>query len=84
MGPVSIERLTTDGWQALRDVRLAAVEDSPQAFWAKLSDESRYGRPSDQSRSSANIRASRARMISSAFAASSAVANGPSRSVSGL
>jgi len=44
MDPVGIDRLAGDDWQVLRDVRLAALEESPHAFWAKLSDESRYGR----------------------------------------
>ncbi len=44
MDPVSIDRLAGDDWQALRELRLAALAESPHAFWAKLSDESRYGR----------------------------------------
>jgi len=31
-------------WQTLRDLRLAALQESPNAFWAKLSDERRYSR----------------------------------------
>ena len=42
MNPVSIDRLGDDDWQVLRDLRLAALEESPHAFWAKLSDERRY------------------------------------------
>ena len=42
--PVRIERLGPTDWELLRDVRLAALRDSPHAFWAKLSDESRYDR----------------------------------------
>ena len=42
MNPVSIDRLGDDNWQTLRDLRLAALQDSPHAFWAKLSDERRY------------------------------------------
>lgn len=37
-----IDRLGDDDWQTLRDLRLAALQDSPHAFWAKLSDERRY------------------------------------------
>jgi hypothetical protein len=44
MKPVSINRLGGDDWQTLRDLRLAALQDSPHAFWAKLSDERRYSR----------------------------------------
>ena len=33
-----------DDWQTLRDLRLAALQESPHAFWAKLSDERRYTR----------------------------------------
>jgi ribosomal protein S18 acetylase RimI-like enzyme len=44
MNPVNVDRLGPGDWQVLRDVRLAALEDSPHAFWAKLSDECRYGR----------------------------------------
>lgn len=44
MNPVTIDRLGRDDWQTLRDVRLAALEESPHAFWAKLSDERSYGR----------------------------------------
>jgi len=42
MNPVSIDRLGGDDWQTLRDLRLAALHDSPHAFWAQLSDERRY------------------------------------------
>ena len=44
MNPVSIDRLGGDDWQTLRDLRLAALQESPNAFWAKLSDERRYSR----------------------------------------
>jgi len=44
MNPVSIDRLGGDDWQTLRDLRLAALQESPHAFWAKLSDERRYSR----------------------------------------
>ena len=44
MNPVSIDRLRGDDWQTLRDLRLAALQESPNAFWAKLSDERRYSR----------------------------------------
>ena len=44
MNPVSIDRLAGDDWQTLRDLRLAALQESPHAFWAKLSDERRYNR----------------------------------------
>lgn len=39
---VTVERLDADGWRALREVRLAALRDSPQAFWASWKDEHRY------------------------------------------
>ena len=39
---MSIDRLGGDDWETLRDLRLAALQDSPHAFWAKLSDERRY------------------------------------------
>ena len=42
--PVRIEHLGPADWELLRDVRLAALRDAPHAFWAKLSDESRYDR----------------------------------------
>jgi ribosomal protein S18 acetylase RimI-like enzyme len=42
MNPVSIDRLGDDDWHTLRDLRLAALQESPHAFWAKLSDERRY------------------------------------------
>jgi hypothetical protein len=32
MNPVSIDRLGDDDWQTLRDLRLAALQDSPRAF----------------------------------------------------
>ena len=41
---MSIDRLGGDDWQTLRDLRLAALQESPNAFWAKLSDERRYSR----------------------------------------
>src|SRR5664279_4937116 len=41
--PVQIDRLQADEWQTLRDVRLAALADSPGAFWAQLADEARFG-----------------------------------------
>jgi GNAT superfamily N-acetyltransferase len=44
MAAVTVERLRDDDWQTLRDVRLAALEDSPHAFWARLADEKVYGR----------------------------------------
>jgi len=46
MNPVSMDRLRGDDWQTLRDLRLAALQESPHAFRAKLSDERRY-RPVD-------------------------------------
>ena len=44
MNPVSMDRLRGDDWQTLRDLRLAALQESPHAFRAKLSDERRYSR----------------------------------------
>lgn len=40
----TVERLDATGWRDLREVRLAALRDSPGAFWATLKDESRYSR----------------------------------------
>lgn len=40
---VSIELLHDQQWRALRRLRLAALADAPQAFWATIDDESRYG-----------------------------------------
>jgi ribosomal protein S18 acetylase RimI-like enzyme len=37
-----IKRLARDEWQALRDLRLTALADSPDAFLALYSDESKY------------------------------------------
>lgn len=39
---VIIEHLDDQQWSALRDLRLAALADSPQAFWATLAEEGRY------------------------------------------
>jgi len=41
---VRIDRLGADEWETLRDVRPAALGDSPGAFWAQLEDEARFGR----------------------------------------
>ena len=41
---VRIDRLGADEWETLRDVRLAALGDSPGAFWAQLDDEAGFGR----------------------------------------
>jgi len=35
MNPVSAEHLGGDDWQTVRDLRLAALQDSPHAFWAR-------------------------------------------------
>lgn len=40
---VRIDRLGDDEWETLRAVRLAALTDSPGAFWAQLEDEARFG-----------------------------------------
>lgn len=42
--PVQIDRLGADEWETLREVRLAALADSPEAFWSQLADEARFGR----------------------------------------
>jgi GNAT superfamily N-acetyltransferase len=41
---VTIERLGEGGWQILRDVRLAALQEAPEAFWATWQDQCRWER----------------------------------------
>jgi len=41
---VRIDRLGADEWQTLRDVRPAALGDSPGAFWGATGGEARFGR----------------------------------------
>lgn len=41
---VTIEALSAGDWRAFRDVRLAALRDSPEAFWASYDDEAAHGR----------------------------------------
>ena len=41
---VSIVRLDESGWETLRELRLAALQDAPHAFWATWADEHRYTR----------------------------------------
>jgi GNAT superfamily N-acetyltransferase/predicted nucleotidyltransferase len=40
---VVVEPLPDGAWQQLRDLRLQALSDAPDAFWATWADESRYG-----------------------------------------
>jgi GNAT superfamily N-acetyltransferase len=40
---VVIEPLPEGAWQRLRDLRLDALQDAPDAFWATWADESKYG-----------------------------------------
>ena len=40
---ITIDHLGDHDWPTLRDLRLAALADAPDAFWATLEDESRYG-----------------------------------------
>jgi GNAT superfamily N-acetyltransferase len=40
---VVIRPLPQDAWEQLRDLRLQALLDAPDAFWATWEDESRYG-----------------------------------------
>lgn len=40
---ITIRRLADDEWTTLRDLRLAALAESPAAFWATLTDEQRNG-----------------------------------------
>ncbi len=39
MADISVRALTEDDWQAFRETRLAALEESPEAFVAKASEE---------------------------------------------
>lgn len=39
---VTINRLSDTEWPTLRDLRLRALADAPDAFWATLEDESRF------------------------------------------
>lgn len=41
---VTIEQLDESCWATLRDARLAALRDAPDAFWATWQDERRYAR----------------------------------------
>ena len=36
---IDIDRLTEDGWETLRDLRLHALAEAPYAFWATHADE---------------------------------------------
>jgi GNAT superfamily N-acetyltransferase len=42
MGPVTVRRVRADEWEALREVRLAALEDAPEAFASTLEEESAF------------------------------------------
>jgi GNAT superfamily N-acetyltransferase len=42
MSEISVRELTEDEWETYREVRLAALEDSPEAFVASLSEEQAY------------------------------------------
>jgi len=39
---MKVERLRADQWADLRGLRLAALADAPEAFWATLADEAGY------------------------------------------
>jgi GNAT superfamily N-acetyltransferase len=41
---LSIERLDESSWRTLRELRLAALQDAPEAFWATWEDERQYTR----------------------------------------
>ena len=41
---VTIERLDESGWGTLRELRLAALRDAPDVFWATWEDEARFTR----------------------------------------
>jgi GNAT superfamily N-acetyltransferase len=41
---VTVERVEESDWTLLREVRLAALRDEPDAFWATWEDERRYSR----------------------------------------
>lgn len=42
MSEISVRELTEDQWEAYREVRLAALEESPQVFVASLAEEQAY------------------------------------------
>jgi hypothetical protein len=35
---LEIRRVRTEEWRALRDLRLEALQDSPEAFWARYEE----------------------------------------------
>jgi hypothetical protein len=43
MNPVSIDRLGSDDWQTLRNLRLAALQESQHAFWSSYSTNAGVG-----------------------------------------
>ena len=44
MAEIEVRRVGADGWQVMRDVRLAALLDAPEAFGSSYQREAGFGR----------------------------------------